>query len=189
MSKLVQKGNTKLINMYMFNLPATFDVCGITCKGCYAIKEQKRFPNILKSRQLRYEASLQLDFVSKVKQEITNIRNKPKHFRIHASGEFYNQQYLNNWVRIIQSFPDIIFYAYTKKMKQLDFSLAKKLPNLIIIDSFHYKKLNYGKLNEAPLNAFICPHQKGSTAVCGQTCDWCMKKEGAEQNGVYFVKH
>lgn len=186
--KLIQKGNSKLGGMYMFNLPATKEVCNRLCKGCYAVREQTRFPATLTARQSRYEASLQPTFRSTIIKELSSLRKQPKHFRIHASGEFYNQPYVNNWYHIAKQFPNITFYAYTKRLKDFDFSKLKSLPNVIIIDSFHYGGLNYGKLDKAPANAVICPHQRGSSVQCGVDCTLCMDKK-AEQTGIWFVKH
>ena len=175
--------------MYMFNIPANKEVCGRTCKGCYAIKEQVCFPKALEVRQKRYEASLQPDFHTKVVAELSCLRKIPKMFRIHASGEFYSQPYVNSWYRVALAHPDIIFYAYTKRIKDFDFSTLKSLPNVVIIDSFHFGGLNYGKLDKAPKDAFVCPHQPNTSVICGQTCTWCMTKGQADTKGVYFVQH
>ena len=188
--KLIQPGNSKLgKHIYMFNLPATREVCGRTCKGCYAIKEQVRFPaSVLPARQARYDASLQLDFSSRIISELSSLRNKPKYFRVHSSGEFYDTAYLGKWERIAKALPNITFYAYTKRKKDFDFSKLESLPNFILIDSFHFGRINYGKLDKAPKGAFICPDQPKSDTQCGETCTYCMEKDGAT-NGVYFRKH
>jgi len=186
--ELIQKGNTKLPNMYMFNMTTSIVQCGRVCPGCYAAREEKRWPAVAKARQKRYEASLQLDFVSRVKAELSSIKKPFKYFRIHASSEFYSQQYLNNWHRIAKHFPNIIFYCYTKRKKDFDFSLFENEPNVIVIDSFHFKGLNYGPLDKAPPNAYICPHQKKTDIVCGESCTYCMTKQ-AQTNSVYFIKH
>lgn len=189
--RLIQPGNSKLgANMYMFNLPANKEVCGRECKGCYAIKEQVRFPtSVVPARIKRYEASLQLDFSSTITKELSRVRNKPKYFRIHASGEFYDQAYVNKWASIVKKSPDIIFYAYTKRKKDFDFSKLTSLDNFILIDSFHFGRLNYGKKEKAPVNAFICPDLGDDASQCGTTCTWCMEKPKAEKQGVYFVQH
>ena len=36
--------------------------------------------------------------------------------RLHDSGDFYSQEYLNAWATIAATFPDVIFYAYTKSL-------------------------------------------------------------------------
>ena len=188
MTKLTQKGNSKLVDMGMFNLPASKEICGRLCPSCYAHREQLRYPTVLPARTKRYEASLQLDFVSKIRSEISSMKTKPKYFRIHASGDFYDNQYITKWSSIASSFPEITFYAYTKRKRDLDFSTLESLPNVVIINSLHFGRINYGKVEKAPAGAFVCPHQKGADVVCGKDCSYCMTKQ-AQQNSVYFVQH
>ena len=188
MKKLIQTKNAKL-NFPMFNLPASKQICGRECPGCYAIREQKRYPTVLPARVERYESSLNSDFTQRVVKEIKSLKTQPKHFRIHASGDFYSQDYISSWESIAKEFPNIIFYAYTKRKKDFNFSTLESLPNVVIINSFHFKGLNYGPLNEAPQGAFICPHQKGTDIQCGKDCEWCMTKGCADKQGVWFVKH
>lgn len=185
--KLIQKGNSKLgRNIYMFNIPATRDICGRICPGCYAIKEQKRFPIVIETRNKRLEASKQEDFASTIISEINSLRTKPLYFRIHASGEFYSQSYIDSWYTIASSFPSITFYAYTKRLAHFDFSSLSSLPNFILINSLHFRGLNYGPASSAPADAFICPSHSGAT--CGQSCVYCMTKT-AQTNSVWFIKH
>jgi hypothetical protein len=184
--KLIQKGNSKLHNAYMFNIQATKQICSMECPGCYARKEQIRFPKVLEVREQRYEVSTKADFAMKIIDEIQKLRNKPKYFRIHASGEMYSQVYINKWVQIVKSNPDIIFYTYTKRLADFDFSVLKELPNMVLINSLHFKTINYGKLEQAPKEAFICPVSKATR--CGIECSYCMTKQ-AQNNGVYFIKH
>lgn len=186
--KLIQPGNTKLKGMYMFNLPASKEVCNRICKGCYAIKEQVRFPAALAARTERYNASLEDSFPATVTKELGRLRKRPQYFRIHASGDFYAQDYINKWYSIASANPDITFYAYTKRMKDFDFSQLSNLSNVMLIDSLHFKKLNYGPEEKAPDGAFICPDHKNETQ-CGVTCTYCMTKEGAHTNGVFFIQH
>jgi len=186
--KLIQKGNSKLPGMYMFNLPANHEVCNRTCRNCYAIKEQVRFPTVTQARQARYEATLQPTFRSIIKAELSKLRKLPKHFRIHSSGEFYSQQYVNDWVSIASAFSTVTFYAYTKRLRDFDFSKLQALPNVVIIDSFHFGGLNYGPLSRAPANAFICPEVRNKV-TCGIDCTYCQTKGKADVNGVYFKQH
>lgn len=184
--KLIQKGNSKLHNMYMFNLPATHAVCNRICPGCYAAREQTRFPAILTARESRYTASIAPTFASTIISEINSLRTKPLYFRIHASGEFYSQAYIDSWYTIASSFPSITFYAYTKRLAHFDFSSLNSLPNFVLINSLHFRGLNYGPLSSAPADAFICPSHSGAT--CGQSCVYCMTKT-AQANSVWFIKH
>lgn len=188
--ELIQPGNKKLgKHMYMWNMTTSTVQCGRTCKGCYSAREEKRWPNVAKARQKRYEASLQPDFSSRIIKEINSLKTPPKYFRVHASSEFYDQAYISKWVSIATKLPNITFYAYTKRKSNFDFTQLQSLPNFILIDSFHFGRINYGKLDKAPKNAFICPDQPHSDTQCGITCTYCMKKDGAETNGVYFRQH
>lgn len=187
--KLIQPGNSKLHNAYMFNLPATKEVCNMACPGCYAAREQVRFPSVLAARENRYSASLQSDFKTKVISELSALRTKPKYFRLHASGEFYSQSYIDSWVTISKAFPTITFFSYTKRLRHFDFKILQTLPNFILIDSLHFGKLNFSALSDAPQTAFICPDQKGAAVQCGISCTWCMTKGKADVNGVWFIAH
>lgn len=184
--KLIQKGNSKLHNMYMFNLPATHAICNRICPGCYAAREQARFPVILTARESRYTASIAPTFASTIISEINSLRTKPLYFRIHASGEFYSQAYIDSWYTIASSFPSITFYAYTKRLAHFDFSSLSSLPNFVLINSLHFRGLNYGPASSAPADAFICPSHSGAT--CGDSCTYCMTKT-AQTNSVWFIKH
>ena len=184
--KLIKKGNSKLHNMYMFNLPATHAICNRMCPGCYAAREQTRFPAILTARESRYTASIAQTFASTIVSEINSLRTKPLYFRIHASGEFYSQAYIDSWYTIASSFPSITFYAYTKRLAHFDFSSLSSLPNFVLINSLHFRGLNYGPASSAPADAFICPSHSGAT--CGDSCTYCMTKT-AQTNSVWFIKH
>lgn len=184
--KLIQPGNSKLNNTHMFNLPATKSVCNRICKGCYAAREQARFPSVLNARENRLTASKSPDFSDNIISELSRLRNKPKYFRVHASGEFYSQSYISSWTKIAKANPSITFYAYTKRLNDFDFSDLSSLDNFVLINSLHFNKLNYGPVEQAPANAFICPSSKDIR--CGIECTWCMTKE-AQSNGVFFKQH
>lgn len=187
--KLIQPGNAKLHNMYMWNMPATKLQCGRICPGCYARREETRWPSVRKAREARYQASLQPDFSSRIIAELKALRKPPKYFRVHASSEFYSQSYIDSWITIAKSFPDITFFSYTKRLRDFDFKILQTLPNFILIDSLHFGKLNFSALSNAPQTAFICPDQKGAAVQCGISCTWCMTKGKADVNGVWFIAH
>lgn len=186
--KLTQWGNSKL-DFPVFNIPATKEICGRVCKGCYSHKAYKIYPNVLPAQTRRYEASLQPTFRSTIRKELASYRKPFKYFRIHASaGEFYSQQYINDWVSIATAFPTVIFYAYTKRLRDFDFSAFQALSNVVIIDSFHFGGLNYGPIERAPTNAFICPEVRNKV-TCGVDCTYCMTKGKADTHGVFFKQH
>lgn len=40
--------------------------------------------------------------------------NAPKHFRIHADGDFFNADYTMAWINVMHEFPDVQFWVYTR---------------------------------------------------------------------------
>lgn len=188
--ELIQKGNTKLAEagILMFNLPASKEVCGRECAGCYAIKEQKRWPSVIAARNKRLEASKEADFEQRITKELAKRINQPKYFRVHSSGDFYSQDYVDVWVRLAQAHPHITFYAYTKRFKKFDFAQLTAQNNFVLINSMMHGVLNYGPVEAAPKGVFVCPDQPKSETVCGVTCNYCMTKT-AQKSAPYFRKH
>lgn len=187
--KLLQSGNSKLHNQYMFNLPASEDICGRSiCKGCYAHREQLRYPSVTTARTSRYTAALSDDFVSTIVKEVQSIKKPFVAIRVHASGEFFSQSYIDKWVSIAKQLPHVTFYAFTKRLTDFDFSILSSLPNFVLINSLHFGKLNYDKLPNLDQSAPICPATLNKSTQCGISCTYCMNKP-AQYNGIQFVKH
>jgi sulfatase maturation enzyme AslB (radical SAM superfamily) len=185
--KLLQWGNSKLPNMLMWNIPASKEICGRVCSGCYSHKFYRIYPNVLPAQTARYYESLKPDFSANIIKELKRVRKPVKYFRIHASaGEFYSQAYIDSWLDIASAFPSITFYAYTKRLADFDFTALSSLPNFVLINSLHFGKLNYGPLDQAPEDAFICP--SSDTVKCGIQCTYCMSKQ-AQHDSLYFIKH
>ena len=192
--KYVTIGNHKLGNTIgSWTLPAGKSVCGRVCDGCYAIKAQRIYPTVLPSRDKKLVVSKSTQFTERIIKSIKTL--KPKYMRIHDSGEFYSQEYVDKWYNIAKELPSTRFYAYTKRLKDFNFSKLQSLPNCVIIDSLKSGGNNYGKVGDKPDDMFLCPDYKGSAErmevtgqICGVTCSYCMTKE-AEDTGVYFVKH
>ena len=118
--KLLSKGNTKLAKeVGTFSILANMEICGRECPGCYAIKEQNgRFKaTVNQGRTLRYNISKGDQFVNAMVKEILGSRTF-KYIRLHGSGEFYSQEYINKWIEIAKKVyeikPEIVFYTYTK---------------------------------------------------------------------------
>jgi hypothetical protein len=192
--------NAKLFKQFIFDLPASMEVCGRVCPGCYAAKSGVRFPGtVVPSRLTKFEASKQDDFVTRIVQELKQTKKEYNYVRVHSSGEFYSQEYINKWVTIAKQLPNVTFYAFTKRIKEFDFSVISALPNFVILNSQQFGTLNYGSLDEMlkkseETGAFICPStipgnkDSDDRAVCGINCAYCMSKE-AQTKGILFVQH
>jgi hypothetical protein len=153
----LSEGNSKLRNTLIFNTPAqlTCIMMSTLCKKeCYAMKAQIQYPSARKRRLLHFEASQKDNFVDEMNKEIESKRKRRTrskerkfvYFRIHESGDFYSQDYLDKWVEIIKQNSDFKFLIYTKswhlnweKAKELD-NLSLRFSNDVTTKPFHLKK-------------------------------------------------
>lgn len=195
--KLLKFENMKLKNQLIFTLPATKEICGMVCKGCYAAKAQVRFPKALEYRERMLERSKDKSFVSNMYENIVKMTKKKniEAVRVHESGEFYSQEYIDKWFTIAKHLPKQKFYAFTKRKKDFDFSKLEALPNFVIIDSLKFGGLNYGPYDDmlklkVQHGTMICPatFKYASKDTCGVNCSWCWDKK-AQQFGTVFIKH
>lgn len=199
--KLLSKGNSKLDKkVSVWNILAGMEVCGRECDGCYAIKEQKRWKGtVVSGRAKRLELSKSDSFVADMVLEI--LKSAPRFVRVHGSGEFYSQEYINKWVKIALGVkklrPYIRFYTYTKRDNEFDFTELDKASNFIVHRSFvtvdGKRKMNYGNaehLNSISdkVESFICPLATDRTGKCGSECTWCMEKEN-QGTAILFEAH
>ena len=186
--KLLTRNNDKLKNQFIFDLPVSHAICGRQCPGCYALKAQKRFPAVLEKRNRMLLASRATDFASTIIAQLSATKSTTRTVRIHSSGEFYSQPYIDSWHTIATALPNFTFYAFTKRLADFDFSALSALPNFILINSLQYGGLNYAPLANLRRDIFICPATAGHAVTCGVTCKYCQTKT-AQYNGVQFVKH
>lgn len=100
---------------------------------CYAASDEARYPNLYK--QVRVNSALlkqcnsKLEIAKLIEKSIVYYKIHEKHqniryVRLHGSGDFYSQDYLDAWIAIAKKYPDIIFYGYTKSLPYL----VKRLP-------------------------------------------------------------
>jgi hypothetical protein len=177
-------------NIGVFNLPASHNICGRECVGCYAKKAQKMYKAVLPFRERNYQASLLPGFSAAMVKEIKALKRAPKAIRVHEAGEFYSQAYLDSWVKVAAQLPSTAFYAYTKRAAEFDFSALRALPNFVVVDSCQYHPLNYGDPAFVAVlqahGAYLCP--AGKVISCGNGCDYCLTK-AAQASSVVFNKH
>lgn len=130
--KLVPNEETAFI---IWNLPA-IRTCPFACPGCkgacYARKAEIAYPDVLPARWKNFQDSLKDTFVTDMTRTILSIaKGTNKRYiiiRIHESGDFYNKEYTNKWLQIMENCKcdkRIKFIAYTKSFPYFD---GKKLP-------------------------------------------------------------
>lgn len=129
-----------------FGIPADMDFMEgkrkrNTCPGakecrdvCYAKQGMYVFPNVKNARNLSLEQTLDGSFTQNMIEDLYKFSAKGINtVRIHDSGDFYSQKYLDKWFNIARSMPWMKFYAYTKAMN-LDL-WTDKPDNMQIIQS------------------------------------------------------
>jgi hypothetical protein len=174
-----------------FSLPAEVTCPNATelCKkNCYAKKAERAYKSALDSRMRNYKESKNtLDFGVKLFKWL--LLKQPKYFRIHESGDFYSQDYLDIWCGIAKLFPKIKFLAYTQ-MYDLDYTLkpdnlivywtvwpdSKRVPNnnlkAYVIDNGNNKIPKYNKAK-----GHLCKKGKGKNITCDK-CLYCFEGKG-----------
>ena len=135
-------GSNRTVKFFTFNLPRKLACPGrtdICARGCYQaiseemLKEKGRDSQVLYSRKLNWFLAEQDDFVERILKEI--MRRKPKAdqriiFRIHASGDFYSEEYLKKWMKIALitklKNKNYDFVAYTKSYSEINNVLSNQ---------------------------------------------------------------
>ena len=183
----------KLSNkILIFNLPAittciNTDMCRNTC---YAIRSEKRYEAVRKSRTSNYQASIRNHFVNRMLAIIDKAITKYaiKAVRVHESGDFYSAKYAMKWANIARNIhkehPEIVFYAYTKSPYRppSDFNILESiLPN----GELNYGDRNYIMKLAKKYHATICPYGLTKMKIkCGEECSACLTKKY-----ILFLKH
>jgi hypothetical protein len=193
--RLFAVGNSKLHpSILTWNIPASMEVCGRVCKGCYARSTMARWKTVKNKWEANYELSKTDEFVKLASEELHQKSGTYKYVRLHGSGEFYSQEYVDKWVILAKAFPDIMFYTYTKRYDDFNFSELLALPNFVLHNSIlegggiNYDKQEAIEKIAEELKGFVCPLSTDREQKCGLECTWCMVKEN-QDTPILFIKH
>ena len=175
---IVIRGNSKLgKKVGIFNIPPV-KTCSPTpwCKtNCYALHGKHGLPNVKKGSAHRMKESRKKGFVNKM---VEAINGKYGYFRIHASGDFYSEEYVQKWIDIALRCPKTIFLAFTKRRDLTGpIKALAKLPIVVIRESLDKSqtKPEMG-LRFAAVDHFKYPRRKapinceGKCPDCGYKC-------------------
>jgi len=189
-------GNVRM-NIPTWSIPA-IDTCPAAtehCKRyCYAKKAENIWRGVRPSRDRNYRASLSPDFVDRMVGLVG--RAGSEYIRIHESGDFYSQEYLDKWFEVARRLPDVSFLAFSQCF---DLDWSEIPPNIVrywtVWDDTSdapppglialVKDDGSGKIGE-PLGAVadripntikMCIKGKGVDLTCEQ-CLWCYKGKG-----------
>lgn len=136
----LRPGNTKLgLLVHQWSIPSGLrHICigasEICLMLCYAMRQHYCRDSVKDALQANYRASLRKDFVAIMCGWIRSLFARV--VRVHASGEFYSEEYVRKWIRIVKQNPNVVFYAYTRSWSDPDVLVAlkelAKLPNFIM---------------------------------------------------------
>ena len=124
-SKLKKTSKELGLRVFNFGIPAYKSASGkLTCpfadeciKFCYAKKGAYIWSNVQPVFEKRYQLTKTDEFIPAMIDEIVNKR--PDYIRVHDSGDYYSSAYLEKWLRIARTFPEIKFYSYTNCVNML----------------------------------------------------------------------
>ncbi len=160
-------GNSKLSrDVLIFDTLAVYTCgnCADCANRCYAVKAQKAYPTCWDKRAVNtYLAAHNIALLRHLLVLQLATSNKP-YVRIHASGEFFSQRYVDMWTDIAMLFPHIKFYYYTKMHGLLDFSRLESLPNVNAVKSIlpdgsvNFGGYEYVEQKAAQFGIPVCPY-------------------------------
>ena len=169
--KLVSNAETRFV---IWNIPAvkTCPFRTAACESaCYARKAEKVYPSVLPARERNFRDTLAPDFVERMTYTILAIRAKSNAktvvVRIHESGDFYNREYAEMWLAIMENCKgeSIKFIAYTKSVKYFD---GVKLPRNFFLRASVWndttpENLEIVERNAWPIYTAVEKFEKGDT--------------------------
>lgn len=118
-----------------FSLPAghTSPNKGDNVGPAYAMVNSKSWKKALSDSADNWASAERDDFVPRMNEMLKKYKPDQK-IRLHDSGDFYSQPYVDKWHEIAKQNPDKKFYTYTKAL-DLNLKKLQNLPNMHVIQS------------------------------------------------------
>ncbi len=121
-SKLRKTSKAIGLKVMNFGIPAfedsegrrTCPFAGSCADFCYAQKGAYVWSNVAPAFKWRYDQTKSATFVDDMVSEI--VRKKADIIRVHDSGDYYSNEYIDKWMAIAEALPHILFYSYTKSV-------------------------------------------------------------------------
>lgn len=143
-------------------------------KFCYAKKAERIYKNTYNSRFLNTIKTLSESFTKEAIKEID--KRKSNYIRIHESGDFYSQEYLNKWFEICRAIPDKKFLVYTQMW---NLKWRNKPKNMVVYWTVWPDTVNKVKRG---LKAFVVDNGKGRIPPYNTRVNGVMCKKGNGNN-------
>ena len=179
----------QLDSINSFNVAGT---CVCDCPGCYAKSGNYNYSSVIKALGIRTLLAREyMTFTEKAINAQIQAENI-KFIRIHASGDFFNMEYVEMWKRIAAANPNVTMWTYTKNAKAEN--AFDDVPNVNIVKSvIPGKGFNFGHcdyilscyefLKNAGKTVYICRCGIDKNQHC-TNCKGCSKNEF-----VLFIEH
>lgn len=149
----------------------------LACRAvCYAKQGSYTWPAVVAARQRALDATMSPAFTVDAIADLRAMRNVGV-VRIHDSGDYYSQEYLDKWIAIAHACPSIIFYSYTKSAHlnfsdapsnfRVTFSLGGKFDKLVQLGRSHSRIFS---THEARIAAgYVDGNVNDAPAINGET--------------------
>jgi hypothetical protein len=161
---------------------------GSTCHGCYALKGQYRFPNVVEAQYRRLESLNDLRWVDAM---VTLLKGE-KYFRWHDSGDVRDQVHLDKIFQVCRRCPDTKFWMPTREAALIRRNRGYIPGNLTI-------RVSAAMVDGAPPKAFdntstVHFEEKAVGFTCpapkqGGQCGDCRRCWSRRTKNVSYAKH
>lgn len=122
------------------------------------------------------------------------IKRKGVLIRLHALGDFFSEEYVQFWMRMLRTYSNLAVFGYTARhpvtpIGDAVWHMNRRWPGRCIIRFSdgqlpEMSTVSIGDESGCPPNAFICPEQTGKTRCCA-TCGACW----STTKNVAFMEH
>ena len=136
-----------------FSCPGATSFCSRICYAGKLEKIYKGVRNILTDNLEQLVNAESGEMVSLISNMISEFRadcdkrDAPKLFRIHWDGDFFSPVYTAAWSKVIQAYPDVQFWVYTRVAPSALFLHSMKLDNLALYFSADPRWMTIGRSN------------------------------------------
>lgn len=182
---LTSNGNSKLGVLPSFSLPPLMTCPGATqfCRRfCYGKSGRFAWRATRAVLKRSYDASRRTVFVEKIVDEVK--KSGASVFRIHVVGDFYDEKYVERWMKIASTLPGVTFYGYTRSWRvdaiARKLMLMRELPNVKLLASVDFTHVDRPKgwsTVSVEGEGEPCPHDLKLVKHC-LDCRRCWEHDG-----------
>ena len=175
------RSNCAASNVWKWTLPASagklpdgrnYNTCpsaGVCRELCFARAGTFMIPSTLAAHQrnLQYVMDEPEAWKAQMLRELQHPRFRPgadgaAHVRVHDSGDWWADWYLEIWLDIMRSTPDVVFYNYSKEIDRLE-RIARPDPPANFVWRYSYGGLQDELIEPHHLHADVFPDEAAVT--------------------------